>query len=101
MAQAFSILMKVIKLSGREVAVLRAIENEGNTGEELSERTQLGIPDLADILNGMCDVGYVEAYRGNVPLPMLEPLKVAEVATLRFEINPSYAQQLKHATAHR
>ena len=93
--------MKVIKLSGRETAVLRAIETEGNTGAEIHERTQISPEDLADILNGMSDVGYIEAYKGTANLPMMDPVKYSEVLETRFEVNPSYAQELKKAIAHR
>jgi hypothetical protein len=93
--------MKLIKLTGRELAVLRAIETLGSTGAEIYERTQIAAPDLADILNGMCEVGYVEAYRGESPLPMVEQVKAAEVLITRFEVNPSYALELKKALARR
>jgi hypothetical protein len=93
--------MKVIKLSGRETAVLRAIETEGNTGAEIQKRTQISAEDLTDILNGMSDVGYVEAYKPNTNLPLMDPVKHTEVLELRFEVNPSYAQELKKAIAHR
>lgn len=82
--------MKQIKLSGREQAVLRAIDYAtGNTGEELRERTQLDAGDLADVLNGLCEVGYVETF------PPIEPVTFLNYEATRFEINPSYAQQLK------
>jgi len=85
-------LMKQIKLSGREQAVLRAIDyTSGSTGEEIQERTQIDGSDLADVLNGMCDVGFVEVY------PPADLITFANCATSRFEINPSYAQQLKVA----
>lgn len=93
--------MKVIKLSGRETAVLRAIETEGNTGAEIQERTQINQEELTDILNGMCDVGYVEAYKPLSNLPQMDPIRNVDVLEFRFEINPSYAQELKKAIAHR
>ena len=84
--------MKQIKLSGREQAVLRAIDYaNGNTGTEICERTQIEGPDLADILNGLCDVGYVE------PFPMVDLINTANYAKTLFEVNPSYALQLKEA----
>lgn len=53
--------MKQIKLSGRERAVLRAIDfSTGSSGEELLERTQLAPEDLVDVLNGLMTVGYAE-----------------------------------------
>lgn len=93
--------MKVIKLSGREIAVLRSIETTGTTAAEISERTQISADDLLDILNGMCDVGYLEAYRGDSNLPLMDPVKPLELMATRFEVNPSYALELKKAIAHR
>jgi len=84
--------MKQIKLSGREQAVLRAIDYAtGSTGTEIFERTQIDTSDLADVLNGLYDVGYVEAF------PPVEPITYLNYAATRFEINPSYALQLKAA----
>jgi hypothetical protein len=84
--------MKQIKLSGREMAVLRAIDYAlGSTGTEIHERTQIDPSDIADILNGMSDVGYVEAF------PPVEPITFLNYVNTRFEINPSYALQLKVA----
>ena len=91
--------MKVIKLTGREMAVLRTIETVGTTGAEIHERTQIAAPDLADILNGMCETGYLEAYRGDSQLPMVDQVKAADVMSTRFEVNPSYALELKKALA--
>ena len=84
--------MKKIKLTGREQAVLRAIDyTSGSTGEEIREATQIDGSDVADILNGMCDVGFVEV---QPPTDLVTFLNYGES---RFEINPSYAQQLKEA----
>jgi hypothetical protein len=84
--------MKQIKLSGRELAVLRAIDYAiGSTGTEILERTAIEGTDLADILNALCEVGYVEAF------PPVEPVTYLNYAESRFEINPSYALQLKES----
>ena len=84
--------MKQIKLSGREMAVLRSIDYAtGSTGTEICERTQIDSSDLADVLNGLCDVGYVEAF------PPVEPITNLNCPGTRFEINPAYALQLKTA----
>ena len=84
--------MKSIKLSGREMAVLRSIDYaNGSTGNELRERTALDGGDLADILNALCEIGYVEV------IPMVEPVTFLNYEESRFEINPSYALQLKEA----
>lgn len=84
--------MKQIKLSGREMAVLRSIDYAtGSTGKEIFDRTQIEGQDLADILNGLSDVGYVESF------PPVEPITYLNYGDTRFEINPSYALQLKEA----
>lgn len=84
--------MKHIKLSGREQAVLRAIDyTSGSTGDEIREITHIEGEDLADILNGLCDAGYVEVF------PYAEHVTFLSYAASRFEINPSYALDLKEA----
>lgn len=88
--------MKQIKLSGREMAVLRSIDyTTGSTGAEIQERTQIEAEDLADILNGLCDVGYVEIYPESVHVTLANCLES------RFEINPSYFLQLKETMRRR
>ena len=88
--------MKQIKLSGREMAVLRSIEYAtGSMGTEIFERTQIDPSDLADILNGLSDVGYVETF------PITEPVTILNYAATRFEVNPAYAQELKVAMSRR
>jgi DNA-binding MarR family transcriptional regulator len=84
--------MRQIKLSGREQAVIRNIDYaSGSSGQEIQERTQIDGSDLADILNGLCDVGYVETF------PATERINYLNYAALRFEVNPSYALELKTA----
>ncbi len=84
--------MKQIKLSGREQAVIRAIDyTTGSTGEEILERTHIDGTDLADILNGLFEVGYVECF------PPVEPVTFLNYGATRFEVNPAYAQQLRDA----
>ena len=88
--------MKQIKLSGREMAVLRAIDYAvGSTGQEIQERTNIELCDVADILNGLCDVGYVEV------VPDCKLVTIENYAASRFEVNPSYWQQLKEAMRRR
>ena len=50
---------------------------------------------MADILNSLCDIGYVEVF------PPVEPVTYLNYAELLFEINPSYALQLKEAMRRR
>ena len=84
--------MKRIKLTGREQAVLRAIDYaSGSTGAEIQDRTQIEGCDIADILHALCDVGYIESF------PDLAAVTFLNYADTRFEVNPSYAQELKEA----
>lgn len=82
--------MRDPKLSGREIAVLRAIGfAEPIPGPDLVETTQIAEEDVIDILNGLMDVGYVEC-------TPIQPKATAETySTTSFEVNPSYVQQIK------
>ena len=85
-------MAKQIKLSGREMGVLRSIGfGLGVSGAELQERTQIAAEDLCDVMNTLIDIGYVET--GS----MKERVLLAEFATENFEINPSYSNDLKLA----
>ena len=90
--------MKEIKLSGRERAVIKAIdESTGSTGAEIVERTKLDASDLLAMLNGLADVGYVEAFAPNSELPFPAAVPEEQFLGTRFEVNPSYAMQLREA----
>ena len=85
-------MQKQIKLSGRELGVLRAIGfGLGITGRELMDRTNIAPDDLVDILNTLLDIGYMETTSAK------ERTTMAELETENFEINPSYSNDLKHA----
>ncbi len=80
------------KLNGRESGMLKAIGfGLGVSGEELLERTQMAPEDLCDVLNTLLDIGYVET------ASMKERVTEEELKTENFEINPSYASDLKVA----
>lgn len=82
--------MKKIKLSGREAAVLRAIGlTAGSTGDEIAARTSIEPPDLVEILNGLMDSGYVEC------TPAAEHVTLEAMPDTHFEVNPSYALELR------
>lgn len=84
--------MKQIKLSGREQAVLRAIGyTDGKTGGEIGEITHIDGEELTDVLNGLCDAGYVEVF------PYAERVTFMSCTASRFEVNPSYVLELKTA----
>jgi len=84
--------MKQIKLSGRERSVLRYIDfTSGSVGAELLENTKLETEDLVSVLNGLMSAGYVEM------VPYAEETDEATVCEKTFEVNPSYAQELRAA----
>jgi hypothetical protein len=83
---------KTIRLSGREASVLRGIGfGLGIKGDELLERLQMAPEDLLDVLNTLLDAGYVET------ASMKEKVAIEEMSTEEFEVNPSYAADLKQA----
>ena len=88
--------MKQIKLTGRERSVLRVLDfAAGNTGEELLESSRLEPDDLVSVLSGLMGPGYVEM------TPYAEEAAEETYRTARFDINPSYAQELRAAMAQR
>jgi hypothetical protein len=88
--------MKKIKLSGREAAVLRAIDfATGTPGGDIIERTHIELDDLVDIVNGLMDVGYVETN------PALQKVAATQLPATIFDVNPAYAHDLKAALLRR
>jgi hypothetical protein len=87
-----AVFMKQIKLSGRERTVLRAIDfSTGTSGAEILEYTRLEPEDLVDVLNGLMDVGYAEM------VPFAEHTSLETFRSSSFEVNPSYALELRQA----
>lgn len=90
--------MKELKLSGREMAVLKAIDHTSGTfGSEMAGTTHMEESDLLDALTGLIEVGYVEAYAGQDQKRQLESVAPADFGSTRFEVNPSYALQIRQA----
>jgi DNA-binding MarR family transcriptional regulator len=86
--------MRRIKLSGRERSVLKALGfAEGALGAELMQRTQMQPDDLTDTLNALLAAGYVESK------PFREQVAATETAETAFEVNPSYAHELRESLA--
>ena len=86
--------MKEIKLSGRERTVLRYIDwATGTAGSELLESTRLEAEDLVAVLNGLLEVGYIEME------PYADQTDERTFVETNFEVNPSYALELKAAMA--
>lgn len=72
------------------MAVLKAIDfATGTEGSELLVRTRLEPEDLVDILNGLLETGFIESD------PYSDSITLDAIPTTLFEVNPSYAQQLK------
>ena len=85
-------MARQIKLNGRELGVMRTIGfGLGASGAEIQERTNIEMEDLCDLLNTLLDIGYLET------TTMRERVPLADCAAETFEINPSYASELKVA----
>ena len=85
-------MARQIKLNGRELGVLRTIGfGLGLPGVEIQERTNIDPEDLCDLLNTLLDIGYLETPT------MRERVPFDAYATEIFEINASYASDLKVA----
>ena len=84
--------MRRIKLSGRERTVLRAIGfADAVPGEQIREQVQIPPDDLTDVLNALLAGGFVESR------PYREAITCAELGRMEFEVNPSYAHELRTA----
>jgi hypothetical protein len=84
--------MRQIRLSGRERAVVKAVGfAEATPGAQIQEHTRIPLEDLTDVLNALLAAGFVESE------PYREEITAAELATMEFEVNPSYAHELKQA----
>ncbi len=84
--------MRQIKLTGREVSVVKALGfTEAKLGNEIQDYTQMQMDDVADTLNALIAAGFVEC------VPYAEEVQLAEVPVTSFELNPAYAQELKIA----
>lgn len=84
--------MRTIKLTGREVSVVRAIGfAEGLVGTEIQDHTRMEPEDLTDTLNSLMSAGFVEC------VPFVEEVQLAEMPVTTFELNPGYSHELKVA----
>jgi hypothetical protein len=88
------LVMRRIKLSGRERAVLKALGfANAMLGSEIVEYTQIQDDDVTDILNALLTAGYVESK------PYREQVTATEMVTFEFEVNPAYVHELKVSMA--
>jgi hypothetical protein len=84
--------MRTIKLTGREVTLMRAIGfTESVLGSEIQDFTHMESEDVTDTLNSLLAAGFVES------IPYREHVQLAEMPVTAFEVNPAYAQELKRA----
>lgn len=63
----------------------------GVTGAELRDRAQMSPEDLLDVLNALLDAGFAET------ASMREHVDLSSYEAETFEVNPSYAMDLKAA----
>lgn len=61
----------------------------GITGSEIQERMALPDDEIVDILNTLMGMGYIET------MTMKDHVTLADYATENFEINPSYAAEIR------
>ena len=91
---ASSLVMRRIKLSGRELAVVKALGfANAMLGSEVLDYTQMQPDDVTDVLNALLTAGYVESK------PYREQVTATEMMTSEFEVNPAYAHELKASMA--
>lgn len=84
--------MRKIKLTGREVTVVRAIGfTEGVPGAEIQDATRMEPQDVTDTLNSLMSAGFVES------VPFFEQVELDAMPEISFEVNPSYAHEIKLA----
>jgi len=84
--------MRVIKLTGREATVMRAIGfTESMMGAEIQDFTRMESEDVTDTLNSLMAAGFIES------IPYYEEVQLAEMPVTAFEVNPAYAHDLKRA----
>ena len=92
MEAAFPLVMRCIKLTGREATVVRAIGfTESMLGAEIQDFTRMELEDVTDALNGLMAAGFVES------IPYYEEVQLAEMPVTAFEINPAYVHDIRQA----
>lgn len=88
--------MRDIRLSGREMAVVRAIGfAESMLGAEIQDSTHMEAEDISDTLNGLIAAGFIET------IPYSEHIGLAEMPSTAFEVNPAYVHELRQAIMRR
>jgi hypothetical protein len=83
--------MRLLKFSGREAAVVRAIDfANGANGADILLRTRIDAQEALDILNSLMDVGYVETNP-----PQQHHVERRAFYNTQFEVNPAFVHELK------
>jgi len=83
--------MKLMRFSGREASVLRAVDFAiGTIGADIVLRTRMDAQEALDILNSFLDAGYIET----VPAQQYHVERRAFYTTM-FEVNPAFVHELK------
>ncbi len=84
--------MRNIKLTGREMTVVKAIGfAEPMLGAEIQDYTRMEPEDVTDTLNSLLSAGFAES------IPYRDQVELAEMPVTSFEINPAYAHELRSA----
>lgn len=84
--------MRMVKLSGREASVVRAIGfTNSMLGAEIQDYVRMESDDVTDVLNSLMAAGFVES------IPYSEQIQLAEMPVTAFEVNPAYGHELKRA----
>ena len=91
-AANFSVVMRTVKLSGREASVVRALGfTNSMLGAEIQDYVRMESDDVTDVLNSLMAAGFVES------IPYSEQIELAEMPVTAFEVNPAYSHDLKRA----
>lgn len=89
-------IVRSIKLTGREITIVRSIGfTEAMLGGELQDLTKMELEDITDAINGLISAGFIES------VPYKEEVPMAEVVAMAFEVNPAYAHDLRRALTQR
>jgi hypothetical protein len=85
-------MMRNIKLTGREMNVVRVMGfAEGMLGAEIQDNTRMEPEDVTDTLNSLMSAGFVES------VPYRDQVEMAEMPVTSFEVNAAYAHELRRA----
>jgi hypothetical protein len=84
--------MRIIRLSGREISVVRAIGfTDAVLGSEIQDLTRMESEDVVDVVNSLIAAGFVES------IPYCEEVGLTDLPATSFEVNPAYSHQLSFA----